>query len=363
MKRKILVLVLLLVMLAPAATSLAAAPNDRIIGEGDVVDGDVTVLGERLEIREGGVVRGDVTLFDGTADVEGTIEGDVSIFDGEMVLAGVVEGDVVVFDGRLILEEGAVIEADCLSFGGEVEDESEGASCSSIGNGLAESLGRFRPPFPEVPLLPSPPSPPPGGVTPSSLAARVGEFFLGVFQLAGLSLSLGVLALVVTAIFPRQLEQVGAAIRRKPAASGVVGLLTAIAGPSLIVLLLVVLAVTCVGILLYPAVFLLGLVLLAAAVMGWVALGDLLGRTVLEPLGLRGPSLPLTAALGTALLTLAVGALGLLPFVWGEWLVIVLLLCVGLGGAALTQFGTKPYPPGSAGPKQREGAPDVTVDV
>lgn len=362
MTRKFAVLVLLLIMLAPAAISFAAAPYDRIIGEGEVVEGDVTVFGERLEIKEGGVVDGDVTVFDsGTADVDGTIEGDVAVFDGEMVLSGVVEGDVVVFD-ELILEEGAVIEGDCLSIGGDVEDNSDAASCASVGDGLAESLGRLRPPLAELPSIPPRPSPPPLDGAPATLAARVGDFFLDIFQLVGLSLSLGVLALVVTAIFPRQLQQVSGAIRRKPAASGVVGLLTAIAGPSLIVLLLVVLAVTCVGILLYPAVFLLGLVLLAAALMGWVALGDLLGRTVAEPLGL-GRSLPLTAALGTTLLTLVAGALGLLPFIWGEWLVITLLVCVGLGAAALTQFGTKPYPPGSAAPQQGKGKPDVTADV
>jgi len=361
MKRKIVVLVLLLIMLAPAAISLAAAPHDRIIGEGEVVEGDVTVFGEHLEIKEGGVVEGDVTLFDGTAAVDGVIEGDVSVFGREMVVSGEVEGDVVVFDGRLVLEEGAIIDGDCLNFGGEVEDDSDTASCNSIGDGLAESFGRLRP-LPERPSIPSPPSPPPSGGTAATLAARVGQFFLDVFQLAGLSLSLGVLALVVTAIFPRQLAQVSGAIRRKPAASGVVGLLTAIAGPSLIALLLVVLALTCVGIVLYPAVFMLGLVLLAAAVMGWVALGDLLGRTLAEPLGLNR-SLPVTAALGTTLLTLVAGALGLLPFIWGEWLVIALLVCVGLGAAALTQFGTKPYPPASVGPQEGKGKPNVTTDV
>ena len=362
MKRKIVVIVLLLFLLAPAAISLAAAPYDRIIGEGEVVEGDVTVFGERLEVRKGGVVRGDVTLFDGTAAVAGLIEGDIAVFNGELALSGTVNGDVVVFDGHLVLEEGAAIEGDCVNFGGDVEDDSATASCSSIGAGLNEALGQFRPPLGERPSIPTPLSPP-SDATPSSLAARVGDFLFDVFQLGGLSLSLGVLALVVTALFPRQLELVGASIRRKPAASGVVGLLTAIAGPSLIVLLLVVLALTCIGVLLYPAVFLLGLLLLAAAVMGWVALGDLLGRTLAESLGLRDRSLPVTAALGTALLTLLVGGLGLLPFVWGEWLVIALLICVGLGAAALTQFGTRPYPPGSARPQKGKATPDVTVDA
>lgn len=361
MKRKIVIIALLMFLLAPAAISLAA-PNDRIIGEGEVVEGDISVHGDSLEIKRGGVVQGDVLVLDnGTADVEGLVEGDVFVFTGEMTLSGTVIGDMVIFDGRLTLEEGAAVEGECVSLP-EVEDESDTASCTVVGEGLAETLGQFRPPLVE-PAFPARPSPPAPGAPASTLAARVGDFFVDVFQLVGLTLSLGVLALVVTAIFPRQLEQVGGAIRRKPAASGVVGLLTAIAGPSLIVLLLVVLALTCIGVLLYPAVFLLGLVLVAAAIMGWVALGDLLGRTLAESLGLRDRSLPVTAALGTSLLTLVVGGLGLLPFVWGEWLVITLLICVGLGAAALTQFGTKPYPPGSDGLPQSKGAPDVTIDA
>ena len=131
-------------------------------------------------------------------------------------------------------------------------------------------------------------------------------------------------------------------------------MLTAVAGPSLIVLLLVVLAITCVGLLLYPAVFVLALALLAAALLGWIAVGDILGRMLLRSLRVANRNLPVTAALGTALLTLVLGGLGLLPFIWGESLVVLLLVCVGLGAAALTQFGTKPYPPGTAPAENQE---------
>jgi hypothetical protein len=58
------------------------------------------------------------------------------------------------------------------------------------------------------------------------------------------------LALLAAAVVPNQLNHVGTALRNKPAASGVVGLLTAVAGPSLLALLLllsVVLTIVCVG--------------------------------------------------------------------------------------------------------------------
>jgi hypothetical protein len=51
------------------------------------------------------------------------------------------------------------------------------------------------------------------------------------------------------------------------------------------------------------------------------------------------------ATLGTVTLTLVLGLIGLLPPIFGGWLVSSVVACVGLGATALTQFGTKPYPP------------------
>lgn len=355
MKRVMIVLILLLVLLVPTSLSLAAPGYDRIIGAGETVDEDITVYNDDLAVEEGGTVNGNVTVFDGRADVAGSINGDVSVFGGSVELSGSIDGDLVVFGGDLELTESAKLTGDCVVFGGSVDDESPSTSCASPGANVLGALPSIRPPvmpeLREVPAVPTPPRVPEMPrveVRGPSLSSRVGHFLLQVTEVIGRSLLLGVLALVVTAVFPRQLGRVSDTIRRKPAASGAVGFLTAIAAPSLIVLLLVVLAITCVGIILYPAVFLLGLAVLAAALMGWIALGDIFGRAVLSRLGLSDRSLAATAALGTAGLTLLLGALGLLPFVWGEALIWILLSFVGLGAAALTQFGTKPYPPGMA---------------
>ncbi|HZD10534.1 MAG TPA: hypothetical protein VE553_04260 [Candidatus Binatia bacterium] len=363
MKRIAVILVLLLVLLLPSGFALAS-PNDRIVGEGETVHEDITVVDDTLIVEAGGTVDGKVTVFSGSADIEGHVTGDVTVFGGEISLTGVVDGDLVIFGGNLQLSSDAVIGGDCLSVGGELDDNSDSISCSSFGNRLGSlGLGQMppipdvparpdepdRPALPDVPAMPDAPTPPRIEVRPPSLVAHIGEYLLEVSAVIGRSLLMGILALVVTAVFPRQLQYVSNTVRTKPAASGAVGLLTAIAGPSIIVLLLVVLAITCVGLLLYPAVFLLGLALFAALIMGWIAVGDILGRLVLGWLNVK-PSLPLTAALGTALLTLVLGGLGLVPFIWGESIVVVLLACVGLGAATLTQFGTKRYPPDAAPP-------------
>jgi hypothetical protein len=356
MKRIGLFAALILLLLS---TSVAlASPYDRIIGRGETVDGDVTVVDDALIVEEGGTIDGDVTVFGGSADIEGQVTGDVTIFGGEMSLVGTIDGDLVIFGGNLDVSPDASVGGSCVTLGGSLEDDSDDVSCTSFGNRLG-AFGVYQfPPIPEMPEMPDmpelpeapdAPAPPPIEVRPPSLAARISGVLLDVSEVVGRSLFLGILALIVTAIFPRQLQQVSHTVRQKPAASGAVGLLTAIAGPSIIALLLVVLAITCVGLLLYPAVFLLALALFAALLMGWIALGDLLGRGILRRLNI-GANLPLSAALGTTLLTLLLGGLGLIPFVWGEELVVVLLASVGLGAVTLTQFGVKGYPPHAAPP-------------
>lgn len=358
MKRIGLFAALILLLLS---TSVALASSyDRIIGRGETVDGDVTVVDDALIVEEGGTIDGDVTVFGGSADIEGKVTGDVTIFGGEMSLVGTIDGDLVIFGGNLDVSPDASVGGSCVTLGGSLEDDSDDVSCTTFGNRLG-AFGVYQfPPIPNLPDLPdvpdtpeapeviTPPAPP-IDVRPPSLASRISGVLLDVSEVVGRSLFLGILALIVTAIFPRQLQQVSHTVRQKPAASGAVGLLTAIAGPSIIVLLLVVLAITCVGLLLYPAVFLLALALFAALLMGWIALGDLLGRGILRRLNI-GTNLPLSAALGTTLLTLLLGGLGLVPFIWGEELVVVLLASVGLGAVTLTQFGVKGYPPDAAPP-------------
>lgn len=351
MKRTVFILTLLLAILIPSSVAMAAR-FDRIVGDGETVHGDVTVVDDNLIVEAGGVIEGDVTVFSGDADVAGEIVGDVTLFSGHLALNGQIEGDLVLFGGNLTLEPDAVLDGSCVVLGGSVEDNSRSISCSSVGSrfgmlGLAQiPQVPLAPTMPEMPEAPSQPPMPHIEVYRPSLAARIGDFMLDASVVVGRSVLMGVLALLIAAVFPTQLRQVSDAVRARPATSGAVGLLTAVAAPSIIVLLLVVLAITCVGLLLYPAVFLLGVGLFAAALLGWVAVGEIVGRKLIGLLGQKqGLSLSLTAALGTALLTLVLGGLGLLPFIWGEGLVVAILASVGLGAATLTQFGVKRYPP------------------
>ena len=362
MKRTIFTLTLLALLLIPAGSALAAPAYDIVIGEGESRS-DVELYGDSLEVKSGGTVSGDVTIFGGDADIAGTVEGNLAVFGGNVALSGTVEGDLVSLGGNLTISESADIDGDCVVLGGNVEDNSTRSSCARFDAAfpLSGFLGEFQPPPPPTP--PTPPDPP--VITPPSMASRIGGFFINMLEVLGRSLIFAFVAFAIGALAPTQLERVSSVIRSKPIASGAVGLLTAIAAPSLITLLLIVSAVltlVCIGLLGFPVVIVLSIALLAAIVFGWVAVGNLLGHVLVTPLQLKQRSTAVTATLGTFVLTAILSLLALPRFIPGEGLVAFVLVCIGLGATALTQFGTKPYPPANA-PAGRSKADGIIIDA
>lgn len=344
MKRFSIILILILGLLVPAGYILAA-PASQTIEEGESYEGDIEVFGdEQLLLNAGGTVNGDITIYGGKANIAGQVNGDITVMGGELALSGNLNGDLVLFGGNLQLTETAILEGDCIALGAETNDSTNNLHCETISlPGIPSFTVPTLPTPPELPVPPEAPTPPhvPAG---STILSAITGFAWNILAATSQSILMGLLALLTAAIFPRHLHQIGEAIHQKPIASGIVGTLTSVASVSLVILLLVILAITCVGLLLYPAVFLLALVPLVAALMGWVALGDMFGRAVFGRLKMNQSQL-MTAVLGTAGLTFGLGLLRAIGFDFGRDLITTILLLIGLGAAALTQFGTRPYPP------------------
>ncbi len=89
-------------------------------------------------------------------------------------------------------------------------------------------------------------------------------------------------------------------------------------------------------------ILLLAIGLFVGGLLGWVAVGTALGERLFNRDG--DVRLTTTAALGTGVLTLGVGMLGLLPLDFLTGLMVFAFSAIGLGAVALTQFGMKPYP-------------------
>jgi hypothetical protein len=362
MKKSLIALALLLLLIAVPAGAAQAAPfQDRVIAAGEIVDEDLPIFDGSLVIEEGGVVNGDVLLFGGTLRLAGVVNGDVSIFGGGATLLGQVHGDLVLIGGNVIASSSAEVQQECILVGGSIRgDGAAGLGCSAFGKeGLFAIPGitfpeppeipvvPAKPAIPAVPAVPAPPIVPAIPERPDAGRPYVGEAAGAVVR----GVVLAALAFLAAAIWPGQLDRVRLTAGARPGASGAVGLLTAIAGPSFIVLLTVlsiVLTFVCIGVLGYPIVLLLSVALGMAFLMGWIAIGVAVGRRLATFLNLSKPRLPAVAALGTFALTLASGLLAALPFFLGGWvwaLLFAIIACVGLGAVTLTRFGTRPYPP------------------
>lgn len=357
MKRRVLIpFVLALLMIAALAPAAFAAPSfDTIIEENEVVSNDVVVFDGDLEIHAGAVVNGDVAVFNGDAFIDGEINGSLTLFNGDLVAGpdAAISGECVLLNGETTVEG-----ARDRSFGGCTAVQS-----LKLGE-LAPWLGDFQrlpelaplptmPAMPEIPAMPEMPAVPerpalpqqpvPGVPSPENTFRSVTGTIFGVLAS---SLLFGFLGLLVGAIMPNQLRQIVTTARDKTVVSGLAGVLTAVAVPSLIILLIPVsllLTLICIGLLGFPIMILLALGLFVGSFLGWVAAGTWLGLRVFG----RGKSerIVRSAALGTGLLTLLMGFLGLLtPFGFIEGLLSFLIVCIGLGAVALTQFGMKPYP-------------------
>ncbi len=313
MKTKRVALILgLLVLLLTTRTVLAAPPFDTVVEEGER-SGEIVALDGDVEIKEGGIVDGNVTVFNGDA-----------------YIAGIVKGDVVLFNGSLEATSTADITGNCVLLNGDLKNEADTSlSCADV-NGLPNLIPAWK----DFTNTDFPPDPPP--------ATATQKFFLNLAEATGRSLILGFLAFVIASLLPRHLSRVEETVRRKPVASGSVGLLTAVAVPSLVALLLpvsIILTFVCIGLLGFPIMLALLLGLVAGALLGWVTVGNMLGERLVVPLKLEDRGMPVTAALGTVVLTFVIGLMG-----FGEGVVSFLVVCVGLGATALTKFGTQAYP-------------------
>ena len=103
-------------------------------------------------------------------------------------------------------------------------------------------------------------------------------------------------------------------------------------------LYLVILAVT---IILIPWPCWLAMALPLAWLFGMIAIGIEVGERFTRAINQTWAP-PLTAGMGTFLMMLVVGGIGMMPCI--GWLVASLVSLIGIGGVVLTIFGTQPYP-------------------
>ena len=277
----------------------------------DAYRGMVVLDGEHT-FSQGERVEGILLLLDGEVVVaEGAaISEAVYIINGRITIAGQVSGDVSVIGGELDLAPGAMIGGDLNIGGGTVERAPSATVRGQVnyGSGI------------EIPIELERERQPPGDAILQSLVS---------------GLLLGVLAWLGARFLPRPIARVSETTLRYPLVSGSLGLLAAVVG----LVLLVMMAFT---IVLIPVTILGLLLALFIVVYAWIAYGSALGRWLARRLP-WSLSPPLSAFIGALLFMLATGILELIPVV-GPTLSL-LISVAGVGAVLLSRFGTRSFVP------------------
>jgi len=286
------------------------------------------VIGELFTLRSGEVLNGDLVVVGGNAEVQqgATVNGDVDLLGGTLRLGGEVVASINAVGASIQFEEGAVVRGDVHAVASSLtgtEKVTVYGSINTIYGGIEQvgpSLGAFLSRFsqwqPQIDRNSAP-----------------FNFFQRTFMELLRALAMALLALLVALLLPRPLDRVSQTLVAEPFLSGGLGLLTMLVAP-------VVLVVLMITILLIPVALAGVIVLGMALILGWIAAGYELGNRLAEMLKTTWTP-PLAASLGTLVLGVALYLLGFVFCLGG--LIGFLIACWGLGAVLLSRFGTQVY--------------------
>jgi hypothetical protein len=252
------------------------------------------------------------------------------VIGGNVTLDGTVHGSTVIVGGATHMGESAVVQGDLVSVGGSLTRDPGAEIEGEVVTNIPAPNIRIPdvPSPPDVPDVPSPPSPP----TPNfDFNFNPMANFLQMFFTA---IAVSLLAMLANLFLQPQIERVSQAVVGQPVIAGSIGLLTGVLAP----IVLVILSVT---IILIPVAVLAGMALALAWLFGLIAIGTEVGERFTKAISQTWAP-PLAAGMGTFLMMLVVGGIGMIPCL--GWMATALVALIGVGGVVLTIFGTQSYP-------------------
>lgn len=268
---------------------------------------DVTACGGNVVVL--GHMTGDVAAYGGNVQVSpaGIVDGDISSYGGRVEVAGLVQGDVTSYGGGVTLDDTAQINGDVQSYGGaitrapgaRVQGHVERNHPTNFSLTNLPFFGPFGFPIPVVSII--------------------------VWML---------LAAILAHWFPQRTLRVGEVMFGRLPRSMAVGALSWVLG----LILAVILALTIIGI---PVTLAILLVLAAGGIIGNVAVGWLIGRSILQRIARRDYAPVMEAVVGVALLAIIES----IPFL--GFLSSVFIAVLGVGATLLSRFGSRRWQPSS----------------
>lgn len=254
-----------------------------------------------VEVVDGEVVCSDLTAFGGSVTIHGVVKGDVVVFGGNVMIDGTVNGNVTTYGSNLTLQDGAQVDGDVHVCGGVWTGSSDSPLHRSVFS-CTRSLG--------------------------TLLASISGANLRFWS----TLVWVILGMLLTSLLPEHIMLVRTTAKSKMGRSFVLGLLSVLLAPAILAVL--------VGLIIsIPLAILVSVGLIAAWVLGTVAVGWIVGDYIVRSVVPQHNSRLLQVIVGMVALAFA----GSLPSV-GLWITIGSGL-VGLGAVLLSRFGTRLYGP------------------
>ncbi len=274
MRQSLLVALLAICCLLPAATASADATSDG--------DDRIIVVGSTLVDRE--ETAGDVWVGDGDVTIRGTVTGDVVVVDGDVTIRGTVEGNVVTLAGQATLGRAGRVEGDIIYADKE--------PVQTPGSQVGGDVEKF----------------------------DVGDAgILGAIAwLIGITVSMFLLGLILLLLAPRAADAVARTAKAKPLASFGVGVL----GFFLIPIIAVAALFTVVGI---PLGIILLLLIIPLLAISYVTAAFALGRRILKGARILAFLVGLVILGLLSLIPIAGGLIGLLATMFGLGLLLMTL--------------------------------------
>lgn len=280
--------------------------------------GDLTNFGSSINVPPDEIRIGDVVSMGGPVDIQGDVRGDVVVLGGLLTIAGDVSGDVVTFGGPTSLQAGSRVHGDLVTFGGSVNRHPDATVNGDVQAFRGPGFGYLR----RYLLRPH-------------IRSAWGLVGLRAWSWTWGTISALVMTLLVILLAPHATQVVADRITHKPGEAAAHGALTLL----LFLPVCVLLAITCVGLIGIPILFVL---LVLAGILGVVAVNLILGRKIAAILGWSVTSIFGLAIIG-ALLLRAIDLLAIPPFLAIiPALVGLCVLVLGLGGALMTRLGSRP---------------------
>ena len=317
------------------AVAIVLVPTSAVQARGTssgLLDGRV-IFGDNFTLEKDDTLTGDLVVFGGNVTVEedATIQGDTVVIGGNVNMDGLVEGSVVIIGGSMHMGETSVVEGDLVTIGGSLSRDPGAEVQGDVVTNVPAPDIRFpdvpNPPrVPDVPGVPSPSNPPFVNFDFNPLA--------NFFQMLFTTIAVSLLAMLASLFLQPQIERVAQAIVTNPVIAGSIGLLTGVLAP----VVLVILAIT---LILIPVSILAAMALALAWLFGLISIGTEVGERFTKAINQTWAP-PLTAGMGTFLMMIVVGGIGMIPCI--GWLVSSLVALIGIGGVVLTIFGSQPYP-------------------